>query len=156
VRRTLLALSVISVALSVAGCGSGKSATSTTATAHTSSSASHTRTAGGRKPPPPNSAAARRGASNVRLPAVYTILPGDRVSPPTISAPTGVRINLRVFSGDLKVHHVVLHSPGDPTLSVPAHGSAAVNVSPLTAGHYALYVDGTDRALLIVGVAPGP
>jgi hypothetical protein len=158
VRRSPLALIVVSaVAPLAASCGSSNSSSATgTTTTSAQARVSHPPNRRPKAPPSPNSPAARQGASNVRLPAVYTILPGEKVSPGTVSAPAGVTIDLRVSSGDSRPHHVVLHTPGDPILTVPAKGSASLTIASLKNGHYALYVDGTDRAALIVGVAPGP
>jgi hypothetical protein len=157
--RLSVVLAVVLVA--VAGCG-GSSTPS-----HTSSAPTPTLT---RPPAPvktvqssppktttrataPPAATTTTGASNVRLPATFTIISGAKLSPPTVSAPAGVAVQLTVLSRDGKAHQVAVASH---RLSVPAGGSASAVLSGLGKGNYPLSVDGVKRGTLVIGVAPGP
>src|SRR5436305_4550717 len=72
------------------------------------------------------------GASNVRLPAVFTVKPGGSLSPPTVSAPAGVPVVLTVISGDGKGHKVTAKIPPPPRmLTLPAGRRAAVHLGTL-------------------------
>jgi hypothetical protein len=93
------------------------------------------------------------GASNVRLPATFTIRPGGALTPPTVGAPTGVAVHLTLISGDHAAHRAAV---AGHTLSVAAGGRASVLLSGLRKGNYPLTVDGVRRGTLVIGVQPGP
>lgn len=78
------------------------------------------------------------------------------MSPPVITVPAGIPIQLTIISGDGRRHLAVLAAPTERTLRIPAHGRASVLMSGLHAGHYTLDVDGTARGTLAIGGAPGP
>ena len=78
------------------------------------------------------------------------------LTPPTISSPAHIPVQLTVVSGDGRSHRVVLRTPTPHVLSVPAHGHATVLITGLKLGHYALDVDGTARGALVIGGAAGP
>jgi hypothetical protein len=90
------------------------------------------------------------------VPATFIVRPGGAVSPPTVSSPAFLAVQLTVVSGDGQPHRVVLHTPNPHSLSVPAGGRAAILIGGLRAGRYVLDVDGTARAALIIGGEPGP
>jgi hypothetical protein len=89
----------------------------------------------------------------VRLPATFTIGPSGKLTPPTVSAPASVAVQLTVTSADGKPHRVTL---GGHHLTVPAGGRASVLITGLKAGHYAVRVDGSPRGTLVMGAQPGP
>jgi hypothetical protein len=93
------------------------------------------------------------GATNVRLPATFTIGAGGALTPPTISAPPSVAVQLTVVSGDGKQHRVTLASR---SLTIPAGGRASALVTGLKSGQYPVTVDGTRRGTLVMGAQPGP
>jgi hypothetical protein len=93
---------------------------------------------------------------NARIPAMFTIGPGGAVTPPTITAPAHLPVQVTVISGDGRAHKAVLHTPIVYVLAVPAHGRATVLIANLKAGRYPLVVDGTARGALAIGGAPGP
>ena len=79
------------------------------------------------------------------------------VSPPTVSAPAFLAVQLTGVSGDGQTHTVVVELPGKrQTLSVPAHGRASVLLPGLKAGDYVVEIDGKPLAKLLIGGEPGP
>jgi hypothetical protein len=94
--------------------------------------------------------------TNARLPATYTILRGGSLSPPTITVPAQIPVQVTVISGDGRSHRVLLRTPTTYVLAVPAHGRAGVLITGPKTGRYPLDVDGTARGLLVIGGAPGP
>jgi hypothetical protein len=93
------------------------------------------------------------GATGVRLPAVFTIAPGGKLTPASVSAPAGVLIGLTVISGDGRAHRVTV---GVMALAVPAGGRAYAALQGLHTGRYPVLVDGVRRGTLIVGGQVGP
>jgi hypothetical protein len=61
-----------------------------------------------------------------------------------------------MISGDGHQHQVLVRTPTAHRLTVPAGGRASVLLRPLKAGRYPIDIDGTERARLFVGAAPGP
>ena len=93
---------------------------------------------------------------NARLPATFTILRSGALSPPTVTAPAHLPVQVTVISGDGRAHKAVLHTPTVYALSVPARGRATVLIADLKSGRYPLVVDGAARGALVIGGAPGP
>ena len=93
------------------------------------------------------------GASNVRLPATFTIEQGGRLTPPSVTAPAGVTIELTVTSGDGMAHRVTV---GHTALAVPAGGRTYSALQGLQHGRHRVIVDGFPRGTLIVGGQVGP
>jgi hypothetical protein len=87
---------------------------------------------------------------------MFKIESGDRLDPPTVSAPANLDIQLTLIAADGKVHHAVLRTIKPYPLTVPAGGRATVLLPGQRAGHYALDIDGRPRATLVIGVQPGP
>jgi hypothetical protein len=144
----------MAVAVVLAGCGGSSTH------AHISTSpppaATHvipTTTAAPASYPQTTSQAATSGASNVRLPASFTIGPGGKLTPPFVTAPAGVLIGLTLISGDGKLHHVTL---GREVIAVPAGGRTYLALRGLAIGRHSLIVDGAPRGTLIVGGSVGP
>jgi hypothetical protein len=97
------------------------------------------------------------GATNVRVPATFSVLSGGRLDPPTVSAPAFLAVDIIVISRDGRSHRVLVHTPVPNTLSVPAGGRASVRIAGLRQGSYALDLDGhPGSARLEVGGEPGP
>ncbi len=97
------------------------------------------------------------GASHVVLPATYTLGPGERLIPATVSAPKSVPILLTLVSHDAGTHQVAIDVKPQPrTLTLPASGRASAKLGVLPAGSYTITVDGKPRGRLVVGVQPGP
>jgi hypothetical protein len=92
----------------------------------------------------------------VRLPATFTVRRGGTVTPPSVSSPAFIAIQLTVISGDGKRHQAILRTPTPHTVSVPAGGTSRVLIAGQRPGHYALVVDGAPRGAVVVGGEPGP
>jgi hypothetical protein len=157
--RIPVGLPAVAAALALAGCGGSSSKppahTSSTATlpphaTHPPPTPSTTTT---RTTTPTPAATSTTGASGVRLPATFTIGAGEKLSPPTVSAPSGVTVQLTVIAHDGRPHRVEVASR---RLAVPAGGSASALLSGLRKVSYAVVVDGVKRGALVIGVQPGP
>ncbi len=96
------------------------------------------------------------GATNARVPATFTIGSGGRLSPPAVSAPAFLAVQLTVVSQDSRSHQVLVRTPTPHPLAVPAHGHASVLIPGLRAGRYPLEIDGASRGALSIGGEPGP
>lgn len=150
------------LAASLSGCGGSSHARSTSSvtvststrrpvSAKTATSAStQTRTAS----VPPETTTT--GASGVRLPATFAIRAQGALAPATVTAPSGVPVQLTVISEDGKPHRVVLQTPQPRALSVPAEGRAQATLTGLAKGQYPLQVDGATKGSLVIGGQPGP
>ncbi|MBV9310158.1 MAG: hypothetical protein JOZ73_04970 [Solirubrobacterales bacterium] len=78
------------------------------------------------------------------------------VSPPVISVPAFLAIQLTAVSADGKAHVVMLEARSGVTLKVPPGGRASTLVPGLPASQYKLQVDGVARGTLVTGGEPGP
>ena len=151
-------LAILLGAALVAGCGGSKSTstsstptaplsspplTTPTQTSATETSVTLTQTAPEKTP---------TGAINVRVPARFTIAADGSVTPPTITIPAHLPVELIVVS-KLQAHRVRLRTT---TLTVPANRQAEALIDHLPVGSYPLFVDREPRALLVIGGAPGP
>jgi hypothetical protein len=138
-------------------------ATSETATATSETATGTSETATG-TPPTGTETTTNPGApasggappQNARIPATFTILLSGALSPPTVTAPAHLPVQVTVISGDGRAHKAVLHTPTVYALSVPAHGRATVLITDLKTGRYPIVVDGAARGALVIGGAPGP
>jgi len=92
----------------------------------------------------------------VRLPAAFVIRAGGAVTPPLISAPAHVTIQLQLHNEDSTAHRVTLSVPRFGGVAVPAHATATADVSGVPKGTYRLLIDGAARGRIIVGAVPGP
>jgi hypothetical protein len=151
-----------SVLLAACGGASGPTPTTATAAGSRSAGASATTAAGSASAAEhaATSTAARAfgpsSSSGPRLPATFTITAGGSLTPPTVSSPASVPVELTLVSGDGRAHRVVLASATRRSLAVPAAGRASMLVAGLKVGRYAIVVDGTARGTLVIGVNPGP
>jgi hypothetical protein len=90
------------------------------------------------------------------LPARFTILPGERLSPKTIFSPPHIRVELIVVSKDGRAHRAMLHIPHPRSITVPRNGRVEQLLPLLAVGTYRLDIDGKPRGALHIGGAPGP
>lgn len=104
----------------------------------------------------PEAASRPTAGSGARLPAIFKILPRDRLSPPAVYAPAHIPIELVLISRDGRSHRAVLRTPAPRILTVPAGGRTEKLLPGLAAGTYRLDVDGRTRGALRVGGGPGP
>ncbi|MHB8658343.1 MAG: cupredoxin domain-containing protein [Solirubrobacteraceae bacterium] len=96
------------------------------------------------------------GTSVARIPASFELSATGSLSPATVSSPAFITIQLTVISRDSRPHQIVLRTPMQRTLLVPAGSSASILVGGLRAGTYPIDVDGSRRAALLIGGEPGP
>lgn len=92
------------------------------------------------------------GSINVRVPARFTILASGSVSPPTVTIPAHLPVELIVVSNG-EAHRITLRTT---TITVQAHAQAERLIDGLKAGRYPLKVDGAPKATLTIGGEPGP
>jgi hypothetical protein len=138
----------------VAACGgSGPKTSSSAATAGHSGTRATVQTAATPTSTAPSGTTVTTGATDVRLPATFTISPGGTLAPPTVSAPASVAVELTLISHDAQAHRVAVASR---TLTVPARGHASALLTGLKRGRHAIDVDGRARGALVVGAQPGP
>ena len=173
-RRPLCA--TVLVALLIGGCGGSIHSSSSTSSPAASSSTTvqststgtvsagpSTTTATSAAPPEvPNNRASKHSKptapnTNVRIPATFIIRSGGALTPPLISAPADVTIELRLRNEDSKAHRVQLTVPHfPPEVSVPAGASATSEITGVRKGTYRLLVDGAAKGRIVVGAVPGP
>jgi hypothetical protein len=153
-------------ALALAGCGGSKSTSAaSTSTASVTvppitTTAPKTRTATTvtltKTAPTPKtttkSKTATTGSINVRVPARFTILPTGSVTPPTVTIPADLPVELIVVSNG-QPHHITLRAT---TLAVKGHAQAEALIDGLKPGSYPLKIDGVPKATLTIGGSPGP
>jgi hypothetical protein len=178
--RRPAAIATLSASILLAACGGSThngSATSSATSSHaaTSSGASaSTTTAGvtsttvtavtsGRPPEVPagkrkSSATSKptAPATNVRLPATFAIKPGGSLTPPALSAPKGVAIQLQLRNLDSRSHSVVLDTPKRYAFRLQPQGLTNAVITGLAKGTYRILIDGTERGQLVIGSNPGP
>lgn len=162
VRTRFGVLGLFPVFLLISGCGGSSHSSSSTApsastsassTAAVSSSASSTTASATSAHKPKHFAT---GSSNVRVPATFTVRSGGKLTPPQISLPAHLAVQVTVVSGDGHAHRVVVMTPSPRTLSVSAGGRASVLIGGLKVGRYPIELDGTAAGLLVTGAQPGP
>jgi hypothetical protein len=156
VRIRFAALALFPVFLVIGGCGgsSHASSSSTDRASSTSTSAQSTSTTTGTTAKKPKHFAT--GSANVRIPATLVVRPGGKLSPPQISIPARIAVQVTVISKDGRAHRVLVMTPTREPLSVPANGRASVLIPGLRTGRYPIELDGTTAGLLVTGVQPGP
>ncbi len=87
------------------------------------------------------------------MPVTFTVGAGGKVTPPTVSVPAALPVQLTVVSADGKPHRVLIHGS---FLIVPAGGRRTVLVPALRKGRYPLTVDEVTQVTIVAGVGPGP
>jgi hypothetical protein len=96
------------------------------------------------------------GEQQVRVPASYVVTPSGRLTPPTVTVPPFLAVELSIRSDDGRSHTLVLGTPAPHTLQVGAGKRAAVRIAGLRAGRYAVTLDGTRAGALVAGGEVGP
>jgi len=92
----------------------------------------------------------------VRVPAAFTVVAGGRLTPPTITVPPFLAVELSLASSDGKPHRLVVRTPTPHTLRVAAGGRAAIRIPGLRAGRYPVLLDGHRAGALVAGGEVGP
>jgi hypothetical protein len=100
--------------------------------------------------------AAAGGAQRVRVPAMFAVIPGGRIMPPTITVPPFLAVELSVVANDGKPHRLLLRTTPPHMLRVAAGARAVVRLRGLRAGRYAVLLDGRRAGALVAGGEVGP
>lgn len=173
--RCLTAPAVLT-ALALAGCGGGSTGPGTTnptasapdatappadatqpGTAPTTTPPATTTTPAQTKPGGGGGGGASGGGEqSVRVPASYVVTPSGRLTPPTITVPPFLAVEISIRSDDGRPHTLVLQTPQPHTLQVAASERAAVRIPGLRAGRYAVMLDGRRAGALVAGGEVGP
>lgn len=171
--RCLTASAVLTVlAISVTACGGGNTgpgATNPTASAPDATAPPTDATQPGTAPtttPPATTTAPTvtepsgdtdgGGEQQVRVPASFVVNPPGRLTPPVITVPPFLAVEISIRSDDGRAHTVVLQTPTPHTLKVAANERAAVRIPGLRAGRYTVTLDGRLAAALVAGGEVGP
>ena len=96
------------------------------------------------------------GSQQVRVPASFTVTAGGRLSPPTITVPPFLAVEISVRADDGKPHRIVLQTMPRHALQVAAGTRAAVRIPGLRAGRYPVTLDGRRAGALVAGGEVGP
>ena len=97
--------------------------------------------------------AASQGA-HIEVP--LTIVASGSLSPPTVSVPSGVGIELRLTNRGGAARTIVLRVPGRPSVHVQPGAAGTLEAGGQRAGTYSILVDGTPRGQLMSGAQGGP
>jgi len=151
VRFKFAVVALIPVFLSITACG-GSGHSSSSSVARTASTSTSSTSAAAARASTTHSRALTT-ATNVRIPVRFEVLAGGKLSPPQISIPAKLPIQVTVVSKDGRGHHVVVLTT---SLQVPASGQVSRLLPGPRAGRYPVKVDGATAGLLVTGVNPGP
>jgi hypothetical protein len=157
--------------LAIAGCGGGSTGpgtTNPTASAPEATAPPTDATQPGTAPttmPPATTTAPPRtqtepagggGEQAVRVPASFVVTQSGRLTPPTITVPPFLAVEISIRSDDGRPHRLVLQTPALHTLQVAAGKRAAVRIAGLRAGRYPVTLDGSRAGALVAGGEVGP
>jgi len=96
------------------------------------------------------------GEQAVRVPASFVVAPGGRLTPPTITVPPFLAVELSLRAGDGRPHRLVVQTTPPHTLRVAAGQRAAIRIHGLRAGRYPVTLDGRRAGALVAGGEVGP
>jgi hypothetical protein len=96
------------------------------------------------------------GEQAVRVPASFVVASSGRLTPPTITVPPFLAVEISIRSDDGKPHRLVLQTPTSHALQVAAGARAAVRIAGLRAGRYPVTLDGRRAGTLVAGGEVGP
>ncbi len=105
---------------------------------------------------PSDTTAPAGGSQSVRVPAAFVIAPGGRLTPPTITVPPFLAVEISLRSADGRAHTLVVQTPTPHTLQVAAGARAQVRIAGLRAGSYRVTLDGRRAGALVAGGDAGP
>jgi hypothetical protein len=96
------------------------------------------------------------GEQSVRVPAAFVVGASRHLTPPTITVPPFLAVELSLRSRDGTSHRLVVRTPTPHELSVAAGGHAAIRIPGLRAGRYPVLLDGRRAGALVAGGEVGP
>jgi hypothetical protein len=85
-----------------------------------------------------------------------TVSASGDISPPVVSVPSGVGVELHVTNRGSGTAAVVLSVPSHPSVHVAAGAGATLETGGLKDGTYRILVNGTPRGQLMIGAQGGP
>jgi hypothetical protein len=92
-----------------------------------------------------------------RVPVELRVGPDGTVSPPTVSVPAFLALELKVHNGTASTLSVSVESSDPPGPFEVGSGKTGVQrLAGMRPGRYAIVVKGAGRATLVAGVEPGP
>lgn len=104
----------------------------------------------------PGGTAGGGGEEAVRVPAAFTVATGGRLTPPTITVPPFLAVELSLEANDGRAHVLVLQTSTPHTLRAAAGRRAAIRIPGLRAGRYPVLLDGRRAGALVAGGEVGP
>jgi hypothetical protein len=96
------------------------------------------------------------GEQSVRVPASYVVTSSGRLTPPTITVPPLLAVEISIRAQDGRSHTLVLQTKPPHTLRAAAGTQASLRIPGLRAGRYAVTLDGRDAGALVAGGEVGP
>jgi hypothetical protein len=178
--RLRLSLVVLATCLSVAACGGSShsssaaataapatstpaTATQSSASASTSGDDTTTTTTSTSAPPevPKAKKQKHHGSSHAASQGAHvetsmTVNAAGDVSPPVVSVPSGIGVEIHVTNHGSAADTVALSVPGHPSVHVSPGASGTLETGGLKDGTYRILVDGTPRGQLMIGAQGGP
>ena len=176
--RRWASLAAIITCLGLAGCGgsSPSSSTQTSATpaasssttsstqATTTSAAATTTTTTSTSAPPEVPKAKKQkhhgtthaASQGAHVETNVSIAANGDISPPVVSVPSGVGVELHVTNHGSGAATVALSVPSHPSVHVAAGASGTLETAGLKDGTYRILVNGTPRGQLMIGAQGGP
>ena len=97
--------------------------------------------------------AASQGA---HVEASVTVSASGDISPPVISVPSGVGVEIHVTNHGSAAATIALSVPGHPSVHVGSGASRTLETGGLKDGTYRILVNGTPRGQLMIGAQGGP
>jgi hypothetical protein len=85
-----------------------------------------------------------------------TVSANGDVSPPTVSVPSGVSVELRIANHGSSASTVALSVPSHPSVHVAPGARGTLDTAGLRDGTYRILVNGTPRGQLLIGAQGGP
>lgn len=92
----------------------------------------------------------------IRVPAYFVVAPGGRLTPPTITVPPFLAVEVSVLASDGRAHRLVVQTTPPHALQVAAGAREAVRIPGLRAGRYPVTLDGRRAGALVAGGEVGP
>lgn len=96
------------------------------------------------------------GEQSVRVPAAFVVTASGRLTPPTITVPPFLAVELSLQANDGRPHTLVLQTTPPRTLQAAAGKRAAVRIPGLRSGRYPVTLDGDRAGALVAGGEVGP
>ncbi|MFZ1994364.1 MAG: hypothetical protein WAU75_09655 [Solirubrobacteraceae bacterium] len=100
--------------------------------------------------------AARAASQGAHVQTSMTVNAAGDVSPPVVSVPSGVGVEIHVTNHGSAADTVALAVPSHPSVKVAPGASGTLETAGLKDGTYHVLVNGTPRGQLLIGAQGGP